>query len=125
MRLEDLHNARRDRRSWGAPKVLREPVILEERRGVGDVQPAVEAVGVARLAAVDEEDVGEGRLGVGGEVARGGEVELGVLGDGLLVAPVAELLCDGEVVVAVSVRVAVLEVLRTGGRCMSASYHAH
>ena len=65
---------------------------------------------------------GEGRLGVGGEEARGGEVELGVRRDGLFDAAVTELGCDGEVVEPSSEPVAVVDELNDGDRVMVSRY---
>ena len=114
MGTEDLHDPRGHRRCRGAPKVPGEPIVLEEGGGVGDVQPTPDTQPPRSNghASVDEEDVGKGGLGEGGEVPRGGEVELGVLSDGLGVTPVPELLRDSEVVVSVAETVAVLNILQ-------------
>lgn len=114
VRGKDLGGSSRASGCRRPPEVVRELGVPEEERRVRHVEPGGGAVGDTP---VDEEGVGESRLGVGGEEPGGSEVELGVRCDRFLNTAVTELSGDGEVVEPSSEPVAVLDELKTLRRC--------
>lgn len=81
MSFKHIANGPRGTGSRSAMEALGEHAVLEEQGGIGDGDSEVIAVFLQRVATVGKEGEGERGLGVGGEEAGSGEVELGVRGD--------------------------------------------
>ena len=112
VRCQDVEDASPRGRCRGPPEVSWVLGVPEEECGVGHINTEVGTVGDTP---VDEEGIWERRFAKSSKEARRGEVELGVGGDGLLDAAVAELAGNLEVVKPSSEPVAIIDELGNGG----------
>lgn len=128
MRIPHIANGMGSTGNRSPMEVLREHPVLEEQRGVGDGHSEVVSVLFQRVTTIGEEGEGERGLGVCGEEARRGEVELGVGGNRLLDERPAEFGSDGLVIEAVSETLSEVNQLRLKTQCkrrVPISYREH
>ena len=91
---------------WSSKEALRETVVLDEGRGIGDGEMP------GCVSTVNERVDDERRFGVSGEIARCDEAEGGIRSDGLLDTRPTEFCCNCEVVVSATVSVAEVDELK-------------